>query len=948
MNQTAESRRLAAANANTEPWRRFGPYLSERQWGTVREDYSPHGNAWEYFPHDHARSRAYRWGEDGIAGISDDQQRLCLSLALWNGKDPILKERIFGLTNSEGNHGEDAKELYYYLDATPTHSYLKMLYKYPQREFPYARLVEENGRRKGDSSQPEFELLDTGIFDDDRYFDVFVEYAKAGPEDVLMRVTVHNRGPEATMIHLLPQLWFRNTWSWKHDAKKPVMREENGDVVAEHAELGCYRLVVDDRRRRREGTLTSPTAGEKNQSLLTSSPTLLFCDNETNARRLYGQADAQGFFKDAFEEYVVHGNQSAVNPNRSGTKAGALYKLTIPAGGSQQIRLRFVAADVRRRTSKANGEPESASSPRQLRPFADFDDIFATRLREADGFYDDLQADNANADARNVQRQAFAGMIWSKQFFYYDIGEWINGDAGQFPPPSERKRGRNAEWKHLNNADIISMPDKWEYPWYAAWDLAFHCIPLALVDAEFAKSQLTLLTREWYMHPNGQLPAYEWAFGDVNPPVHAWATWRVFQMDRKQRGDQGDLAFLERVFHKLMLNFTWWVNRKDSQGRNIFQGGFLGLDNIGCFDRSAPLPTGGFINQADGTSWMAMYSLNLMRIALELAKHNKVYEDIATKFFEHFLHIAEAMNNIGDEGIGLWCGKDEFYYDVLNMPNGQSTPLKVRSMVGLIPLFAVETLESELLEQLPGFAGRLEWFLNHRPDLARLVSRWQNRGMGERHLLSLLRGHRMKALLKRMLDETEFLSDFGIRALSKVHEREPYRFEGGGMTHEVNYWPAESMSGLFGGNSNWRGPIWMPVNYLIIESLQKFHHYYGDDFKIECPTGSGQLKTINEVADELAHRLSKLFLKGEDGQRPALKYHPKLATDPHFKDYVLFHEYFHGDSGRGVGASHQTGWTGLIAKLLQPRDMSAKRPAAPRPARAAAKPRVQEPALIKA
>jgi hypothetical protein len=882
MNHTAESRRLAAANANTEPWRRFGPYLSERQWGTVREDYSPHGNAWEYFPHDHARSRAYRWGEDGIAGISDDQQRLCLALALWNGKDPILKERIFGLTNSEGNHGEDAKELYYYLDATPTHSYLKMLYKYPQQEFPYARLVEENGRRKGDSSQPEFELLDTGIFDDDRYFDVFVEYAKASPEDILMRVTVHNRGPETATIHLLPQLWFRNTWSWKADAKKPQLSlGKNGTVSAQDAELGDYTLSCG------------------------GNPELLFCDNETNARRLYGQADAQGFFKDGFDEYVVHGNQSAVNPKQTGTKAGALYKLTIPAGGSTSVRLRL-------------GKFSSA------KPFAGFDTTFAARLREADEFYEALQADNANADARNVQRQAFAGMIWSKQFFYYDIGEWIKGDPGCPPPPNERKHGRNAEWSHLNNADIISMPDKWEYPWYAAWDLAFHCIPLVLVDAEFAKSQLSLLTREWYMHPNGQLPAYEWAFGDVNPPVHAWATWRVFQMDRKERrdanpDDPGDLAFLERVFHKLMLNFNWWVNRKDTQGRNIFQGGFLGLDNIGVFDRSAPLPTGGFINQADGTSWMAMYSLNLMRIALELAKHNQVYEDIATKFFEHFLHIAEAMNNIGDEGIGLWCDKDEFYYDVLNLPNGQSTPFKIRSMVGLIPMFAIETLEPELLEQLPGFAGRLEWMLKNRPDLAKLVSRWKDPGMGERHLLSLLRGHRMKALLKRMLDDTEFLSEYGVRALSKVHEREPYRFNTNGNTMEVGYWPAESMSGLFGGNSNWRGPIWMPVNYLLIESLQKFHHYYGDDFKVECPTGSGRFKTISEVADELSHRLAKLFLKGEDGQRPVLKYHPKLATDPHFKDYVLFHEYFHGDSGRGVGAAHQTGWTGLIAKLLQPR-----------------------------
>ena len=880
-----EKQRLADEHAGKAKWKLFGPYLSERQWGTVREDYSAHGEAWEYFPHDHARSRAYRWGEDGLAGISDDQSRLCLSLALWNGKDPILKERIFGLTNSEGNHGEDAKELYYYLDATPTHSYLKLLYKYPQREFPYAQLVEENARRKSDNRLPEFELLDTGIFDDNRYYDVFVEYAKAGVEDILMRVTVHNRGPDAATLQLLPQLCFRNTWSWKPDAKKPQLSAgKRGAIAAEHDELGEFNLYSDGK------------------------PALLFCDNETNSRRIHGLSGAAGFYKDAFHEYIVSGNQSAVNPNLTGTKAGLLHKLTIPAGSSATVRLRL-------------------SNATAAKPFADFDSVFATRIREADEFYAELQPGIPSADARDVQRQAFAGMIWSKQFFYYDVPEWIQGDPNQPAPPPERKHGRNHEWSHLNNADIISMPDKWEYPWYAAWDLAFHCIPLALVDAEFAKHQLVLLTREWYMHPNGQLPAYEWALGDVNPPVHAWATWRVFQMDRKQRrtknpADQGDLAFLERVFHKLMLNFTWWVNRKDTQGRNIFQGGFLGLDNIGVFDRSAPLPTGGFINQADGTSWMAMYALNLMRIALELAKHNQVYEDIATKFFEHFLHIAEAMNNMGDEGIGLWCDQDEFYYDVLNLPNGQTTPLKIRSMVGLIPLFAVETLEPELLEQLQGFAGRLEWFLNRRPDLARLVSRWQESGMGERHLLSLLRGHRMKCLLRRMLDETEFLSDHGVRALSKVHEREPYRFSTNGHTLEVGYWPAESMSGLFGGNSNWRGPIWMPVNYLLIESLQKFHHYYGDDFKIECPTRSGKFITLNEVADELSRRLAKLFLKGDDGQRPALKYHPKLATDPHFKDYVLFHEYFHGDNGRGVGASHQTGWTGLIAKLLQPREPS--------------------------
>jgi hypothetical protein len=904
----SETERLNESNTGVKNWKHWGPYLSERQWGTVREDYSPHGNAWEYLPHDHARGRAYRWGEDGIAGISDQQQRLCLSLALWNGRDPILKERFFGLTNNEGNHGEDVKELYYYLDATPTHSYLKMLYKYPQREFPYGHLVEENGRRKCDPALPEFELLDTGIFDDDRYWDVFVEYAKASPDDILMRVTVHNRGPAAATIHLLPQMWFRNTWSWKGGKAKPELTATNdGAIAVTHSELGEFWLHCNK-------------PGQ-----------LLFCDNETNARRLYGQHEATGHFKDAFHEYLVAGNQSAVNPEQTGTKAAAHYELNVPAQDSAVIRLRLTKGGA-------------------TKPFADFDPVFARRVREADEFYGELQKDLTDGDARNVQRQALAGMIWSKQFFYYDVPEWIKGDANQPPPPAERKHGRNREWSHLNNADIISMPDKWEYPWYAAWDLAFHCIPLAMVDAEFAKSQLVLLTREWYMHPNGQLPAYEWAFGDVNPPVHAWATWRVFQMDRKQRrqqraNDTGDLSFLEAVFHKLMLNFTWWVNRKDAQGRNIFQGGFLGLDNIGVFDRSAPLPTGGFINQADGTSWMAMYSLNLMRIALELALHNKVYESIATKFFEHFLHIAEAMNNIGDEGIGMWDEQDQFYYDVLNLPDGRMTPLKVRSLVGLIPLFAVETIEPELLERLPEFAARLRWFLNYRPDLAKLVSRWNETGHRDRHLLSLLRGHRMKCLLRRMLDETEFLSDFGIRAISKIHDREPYRFHMDRSEIEVRYWPGESMSGLFGGNSNWRGPIWMPVNYLLVESLQKFHHYYGDDFKVEYPTGSGNFVTIGDAADELARRLSRLFLKDEEGQRPVLKYHSKLATDPHFKDYVLFHEYFHGDNGRGVGASHQTGWTGLIAKLLQPRDETV-RPVEVKVRSSRMKDKLREPALV--
>ncbi|MEO5803974.1 MAG: glucosidase [Verrucomicrobiota bacterium] len=870
---TAEKIRLA--ESTEKGWKRWGPYLSERQWGTVREDYSPGGTAWEYFPHDHARSRAYRWGEDGIAGISDRQQRLCLSLALWNGRDPILKERMFGLTNSEGNHGEDVKEIYYYLDATPTHSYLKMLYKYPQREFPYAQLIEENGRRG--KEQGEFELMDTGIFDDDRYFDVFVEYTKAGPEDILMLVTVHNRGPDEATIHLLPQIWFRNTWSWKADAQKPEMFvTSKGAVTAKHPELGDYQFSCEGK------------------------PEFLFCENETNVRRHFGQDDAQGFFKDAFHEYIIGGNKAAVNSQKHGTKVAAHRVLSIPARGSTSVRLRLVKSTV-------------------AKPFADFDKIFDERRREADEFYGELQKDIHDKDSRNVQRQAFAGMIWSKQFFYYDVPEWINGDAGQVPPPRERRHGRNSDWKHLNNADIISMPDKWEYPWYAAWDLAFHCIPLAQVDSEFAKHQLLLLTREWYMHPNGQLPAYEWAFGDVNPPVHAWATWRVFQMDRKQRGDKGDLVFLEKVFHKLMLNFTWWVNRKDAQGRNIFQGGFLGLDNIGVFDRSAPLPTGGFINQADGTSWMAMYSLNLMRIALELAQHNKVYEDIATKFFEHFLHIAEAMNNIGDEGIGLWDEQDKFYYDVLNLPDGRMMPLKVRSLVGLIPLFAVESLEPELLEKLPGFHARLKWFLNSRPDLAKLVSHWEECGVGQRRLLSLLRGHRMKCILRRMLDESEFLSDYGVRAISRFHKYNPYVFSCHGTELAVNYQPGESESGLFGGNSNWRGPIWMPVNFLIIESLQKFHHYYGDDFKIECPTGSGQFMTINEVADELSRRLCKIFLKDKNGKRPVLLGHEKMENDPHFRDYIQFYEYFHGDNGRGVGASHQTGWTGLIAKLIQPR-----------------------------
>ncbi|MBI5764800.1 MAG: glucosidase [Planctomycetes bacterium] len=888
----AESQRLDEVRNGHTHWRKWGPYLSERQWGTVREDYSAEGAAWDYLPHDHARSRAYRWGEDGIAGFSDDQQRLCLGLALWNGRDPILKERLFGLTNNEGNHGEDVKELYYYLDATPSHSYLKMLYKYPQAAFPYAQLVDEN-RRRG-KVKPEFELLDTGVFDDDRYFDVFVEYAKAGPDDILMLVTIHNRGPDEAAIHVLPQLWFRNTWSWDGKSLKPSLTLENNAVVARNPTLGNYRLHAE------------------------SAAEWLFCDNETNTKRLFGSSGDTQYPKDAFHEFVVNGNAQAINPINTGTKAAALHRVTIPAGGVSRFRLRLTTAG-------------------SSMPFQDFDSILASRRQEADDFFSDLQVNMDDADARLVQRQAFAGMIWNKQFYYFDVPEWLKGDAAQPHPPMQRHFGRNRDWEHLNNADVISMPDKWEYPWYAAWDLAFHMIPFAMIDPEFAKDQLVLLTREWYMHPNGQLPAYEWAFGDVNPPVHAWATWRVFQIDRKQQRLDGqpeyagDLAFLERVFHKLMLNFTWWVNRKDAQGRNIFQGGFLGLDNIGVFDRSAPLPTGGFINQADGTSWMAMYCLNLMRIALELALHNRVYEDIATKFFEHFLHIAEAMNKIGTKdmcaegGVGLWCEHDQFYYDVLNLPDGRTVPLKVRSMVGLIPLFAVETLEPELLDRLPEFKRRLEWFLNYRPDLAALVSHWDVPGKGQRRLLSLLRGHRMKALLRRMLDEDEFLSDFGVRAVSRAHRDWPYELRLDGHTLGVRYQPGESDSGAFGGNSNWRGPIWFPVNYLLIESLQKFHHYYGDEFQVECPTRSGNTMSVGDVAAELSRRLSCIFLRESDGRRPvaqspssgadAARYE-RLQHDPHFRDYPLFHEYFDGDTGRGVGASHQCGWTGLIAKLL--------------------------------
>ncbi len=883
---TAEAARLAEIGRGVR-WRRWGPYLSDRQWGTVREDYSPWGTAWDYFPHDHARSRAYRWGEDGIGGFGDDRLLLCLGLALWNGKDPILKERLFGLTNSEGNHGEDVKELYYYVDGTPTHSYMRMLYKYPQSAFPYAALVEEN-RRRG-RSQPEFELIDTGVFAENRYFDVEIEYAKAAADDILMQITVFNRAAEEARLHVLPQLWARNIWSWRPDSLKPrLLGREGGSISVDHPLLPPLRLFCE------------------------GDPEFLFCENETNVRRLWGMKAPGEYFKDGINDYVVNGDREAVNPERLGTKLAAHYPMTLPGGGTARLRLRLA--------------PEG-DQPR----FADFAEIMRRRRAEADEFYDTLQQDIDDPDTRLVQRQAFAGILWTKQFYYFDIPEWLDGDPLQPPPPESRRYGRNSAWRHLNNADIVSMPDKWEYPWYAAWDLAFHCVTLANIDPGYAKNQLVLLTRDWYMHPNGELPAYEWAFSDVNPPVHAWAAWRVYEIDRAQRGGHGDREFLERVFHRLMLNFTWWVNRKDVDGRNIFEGGFLGLDNIGIFDRSAPLPTGGTINQSDGTAWMAMYTLNLMRIALELALDDRVYEDIASKFFEHFLYIAGAMTNIGGEGIGLWDETDEFYYDVLHLPDGERIPLRLRSMVGLIPLFAVEVLDSSVFARLPKFSARAHWFLDHRPQLARLVSRWRDASAGERHLLSLLRGHRMKRLLSRMLDETEFLSDYGVRSLSKFHDKNPYVFEHAGNRISVEYAPGDCASNVFGGNSNWRGPIWFPVNFLLIESLLRFHSYYGEDFKVECPVGSGNLLHLGEVAAELSRRLCRLFLRGEAGERPVFGDSPIEQTDPHFRDNVLFYEYFDGDTGRGLGASHQTGWTALVALLLRTYPTARTAEAAPPP-----------------
>jgi hypothetical protein len=865
---------MDAMRDGTENWRCWGPYVSDRQWGTVREDYSEGGTAWDYFTHDQARGRAYRWGEDGIAGFCDDRQLLCLSLALWNGQDPILKERLFGLTNGQGNHGEDVKELYYYLDAVPSHAYQKMLYKLTQAAFPYQWLIDENARRHGTPAR-EFELIDTGLFDNGRYFDVEVEYAKAAPDDILMRITVHNRGPETAPIWILPQAWFRNEWSWSDDFARPAMREAiPGEVHGDHASLGRFTLSFEAQDR------------------------LIFCDNDTNFPKVFGVTGPAGYCKDGVDEFIVHGRQDAINPEGLGTKVAGVYYRTVPGGGTEVVRLRL----------RLGGGAAPA--------FTGFDALMEQRRQEADAFYAMVQAGIADADARLVQRQAFASLLWSKQFYYYDVAEWLDGDPRQPPPSERRKMGRNSAWRHLSTADIMSMPDKWEYPWFAAWDLGFQCVSLSLIDPGFAKNQLVLLCQNWMMHPNGDVPSYEWAFGDVNPPVQAWAALRVYENDRRWNGGTGDSAFLERVFHKLLLNFTWWVNRKDQQGLNIFEGGFLGLDNVGIFDRSAPIPGGGYIEQSDGTAWMAMYCLNMMDIALELTRYNPIYEDMAAKFFEHLLYIAQAMTGTGDEGSGLWDTNDNFFYDKICMPDGTTIPMRIRSIVGLIPLFAVTVVDGALLRQLPGFGERLRYLQERRSDLASLVSRWDDPGADGRHLLSLVRRFRMIKLLERMLDRSEFLSPHGVRSVSRYYLDQPYEFECGGQQYQLKYLPAESDSGAFGGNSNWRGPVWMPVNFLLIESLRRFHSYYGNELKVECPVGSGQPATLDEVADHLCQRLVGLFLRDQDGRRPVFGDYALFQTDKHFRDYILFHEYFDGDTGRGLGAGHQTGWTGLVANLI--------------------------------
>jgi hypothetical protein len=882
-----ETVRLQEDARREKNWKRWGTYLSERQWGTVREDYSANGDAWGYLPHDHARSRAYRWGEDGLLGICDREGRVCFAFALWNGRDPILKERLFGLTGPEGNHGEDVKEQYFYLDATPTASYAKALYKYPQAEFPYRRLLDENRQRGKD--QGEYEILDTGVFDDGRYFDVFAEYAKASPNDILIRLTVANRGPEAATVHVLPTLWFRNTWSWGRAGeegcwpKGAIRRDGDRALMADHPGLGLMRLAAE----------TAPEA-------------LLVTENETNVERLFGVANPEPYVKDAFHRYLIEGRGDAVNPAGPGTKAAFHYRLELPPGGEATLLLRL----------SMEGEIPDA-------PFGEeHAQTFAQRQEEADAFYAGRIAAGLDEDGRRIARQAFAGLLWSKQFYHYIVAVWLDGDPGQPPPPEARKQGRNSHWRHLHSRDVISMPDNWEYPWWAAWDLAFHTLAFAKLDPEFAKEQLLLLMREWYMHPSGQLPAYEWAFSDVNPPVHAWACWRVYKMTAP-RG-QRDRLFLERAFQKLLISFTWWVNRKDEEGNNLFSGGFLGLDNIGVFDRSRPLPGGASLEQADGTAWMAFFCITMLAMALELARQDPAYEDVASKFFEHFIAINDAINNLG--GMGLWNEEDGFYFDQL-LVDGQRIPLRVRSMVGLMPLFAVSALNEEVVfRRLPGFAKRMRWFLRNRQDLASHISFMESprRPDDTTYLLAIPSRERLVRVLRYALDETEFLSPHGIRSLSRFHLQHPFELAYGGEISRVQYVPGESQDWLFGGNSNWRGPIWFPANYLLIEALERYHHFYHDTLKVECPTGSGQMMTLDQVAGELRRRLAGLFLADAAGRRPCFGGDPRFAADPHWKGLLLFHEYFHGDDGRGLGASHQTGWTALVALMLN--DLGKKTP----------------------
>lgn len=879
MLDTPEHLRLIEHHRKLANWRHWGPYLSERAWGTVREDYSENGEAWDYFPHDHARSRAYRWNEDGLGGISDRYQYLCFALSLWNGKDPILKERLFGLTPQEGNHGEDVKEYYFYLDNTPTHSYMKMLYKYPQEAFPYLKLIQENQKRS--SKEPEYELLDTGIFEDNRYFDIEIEYAKASADDILIRLSATNRSSHPAPLHLLPTLWFRNTWSWGYEngpmddvPSKPLLFEnkERGKtfIQADHPSAETYYLYAED------------------------APRWIFTENETNTERLYGLSNPTPYVKDAFNRFIVEKNSSSVNPDQSGTKTAAPYYFLIPPLQTKTIRLRL-------------------SLQKFKDPFYDFDLIFKTKQEEANLFYEAVQNQILDEDEKRVQRQAFAGLLWSKQLYYYDIEQWLKGDKNR--PPIERKIDRNKDWIHLVNFDVISMPDKWEYPWYASWDLAFHCLPLVLIDPDFAKRQLILMTREWYTHPNGQLPAYEWNFSDVNPPVLAWAAWRVYKINSKQTG-QPDRNFLEAIFHKLLLNFTWWVNQKDEKGNNVFQGGFLGLDNISIFDRSMPLDNAR-IDQSDGTAWMSFYCILMMKISIELARTNPVYQDCATKFFEHFLRIASAMIKPERKGYSLWCDHDGFFYDALHT-NGDVIPLRIRSLVGLLPLLAVETIDNRILNTLPIFKQRMEWFLRERPDYTSTMACIEDTGKGARHLLSILNKERLTQTLSYLLDENEFLSEYGIRSLSKYHKDHPYTLAIWGEQHSIGYHPGDAEYRLIaGGNSNWRGPIWFPLNFLIIESLQKFYHYYGDSVKVEFPTRSGNWLNLWDVSTELSKRLMSLFLKREDGTRPIFAQHSPFNKDPNWQNLLLFHEFFHGDTGEGLGANHQTGWTALVAKLLQ-------------------------------